>query len=225
MIAKDVLPVQAGYALWASCYDDDGNPLTAIEGPEVAARFGDLTGRRALDLGCGTGRHTRALAQAGATVVAADLTTAMLDRARENLAGFDVGWLRLAMPGPLPFADRTFAIVVMGLVVEHVADLDGTLAEACRVLIPGGLCVVSSLHPDRTAEGQTARFIDPATGLRRPIQSFHREVADLLRSGVTAGLTLVEERTLVVPPDLSERLPRALPYVGRALGWIACWQR
>src|SRR4051812_26727200 len=124
MDIDDELPVQAGYSLWADCYDSDGNPLIALEGPAMAAWFGDLAGRRALDLGCGTGRHARALAEAGARVVAAALTPAMLRRARLGLEGRGVALLRLALPGPLPFGDGTFALAVLGLVAEHIDDLD-----------------------------------------------------------------------------------------------------
>ncbi len=221
----DELPVQAGYTLWADCYDTDGNPLIALEGPAMAAWFGELRGRRALDLGCGTGRHTRGLVEAGAAVVAADPTPAMLGRARAKLAGRGIGWLRLALPGPLPFADATFALTVLGLVAEHVGDLDASLAEVARVLEPGGRCLLSALHPDRTAEGQSARFIDPETGLRRPIRTVHRTIDAYLAAGTSAGFHLVEERTLVVPGDLAESLTRAQPYVGKALGWVAHWRR
>ena len=41
--ADDELPVQAGYAAWAPFYDDDGNPLTALE-PAVQAWFGPIAG-------------------------------------------------------------------------------------------------------------------------------------------------------------------------------------
>ena len=218
------LPVQGGYALWAEYYDTDGNPLIALEGPAMASRFGDLVGRRALDLGCGTGRHTRALVEAGASVVAADLTPAMLDRARAKL-GDRAAWLRLALPGPLPFAGPRFALLVLGLVAEHVDDLDATFAEVARVLEPGGRCLLSALHPDRTAEGQTARFIDPATGLRRPSRTVHRTTADYLASAASAGLRLIEDQALVMTADVAATLPRAGPYVGRALGWVAHWER
>lgn len=225
MDIDEELPVQAGYSLWADCYDSDGNPLIALEGPAMAARFGGLGGRLALDLGCGTGRHTRALADAGARVVAADLTPAMLRRARLGLGGRGVALIRLALPGPLPFADGTFALAVLGLVAEHLDDLDATLAEVARVLGAGGRCLLSALHPDRTAEGQTARFIDPATGVRRPIRTVHRTVDAYLASADRAGLRLVEERTLVMTDEVADHLPRARPYVGRALGWVAHWAR
>jgi malonyl-CoA O-methyltransferase len=220
------LPVREGYAAWAPLYDDDGNPLTALEGPAVRAWFGPVAGRRALDVGCGTGRHTEALLAAGAAhVVALDLTPEMIARARAKLAGRPVGWVRHALPGPLPFRDATFDLAVLGLVAEHVADLAAALAEVARVLEPGGRCVLSALHPDRTAEGQRARFIDPATGARRPIRTYHRTADDYRAAARAAGLVAEAERTLVVPPELAERLPRARPYVGRNLGWVARWSR
>ncbi|WP_406697652.1 class I SAM-dependent methyltransferase [Singulisphaera sp. Ch08] len=217
--------IQAGYAAWASCYDDDGNPLIALEEPAVSAWFGPLRGSRVLDLGCGTGRHTWALADAGAKVWALDLTLEMIARARSKRDGRNVCWVRHALPQALPFPVSTFDAVVLGLVIEHIADLPRLLAESARVLKPGGRCIVSALHPERTGEGQRARFIDPETGHRRAITTFHRTIEQYLQAGTDAGLILEGEQTLVVPPELAERLPRAVPYVGRPLGWVACWSQ
>jgi SAM-dependent methyltransferase len=215
--------IQAGYAAWASSYDDDGNPLIALEGPAVRGWFGPLGGSKALDLGCGTGRHTLALAEAGARVWALDFTVEMIAKARDKWPGPGVCWVRHAMPQPLPFRDSTFDLVVLGLVAEHIAELRRVLAESARVLTPGGRCIVSALHPDRTAAGQRARFIDPETGLRRPITTYHRTIEDYLRAGAEAGLVLRGEQTLTPSPALADELPRARPYLGQALGWVACW--
>ncbi len=217
------LGVREGYALWASCYDEDGNPLIALEEPVVRRWLGDLRGRRALDLGCGTGRLTRALTEAGASVTALDMTPEMLSRAREKLRGQSIGWVRYALPSPLPFRDETFDLIVLGLVIEHIAELSPVLVESARVLVPGGRIIMSVLHPDRTAEGQRARFIDPETGLRRPIRTLHRTLDDYRNDASSAGLRLVDETTLTVPAGLAERLPRAARYVGLALGWVGCW--
>jgi len=219
----DDIPVPQGYAAWAPWYDDDGNPLTAIEAPVLRGWFGPLRGRRALDLGCGTGRHTLALAEGGAEVSALDFSPEMMARARVKLAGHAVRWLRHRLPDPLPFADATFDLVVLGLVAEHLGSLGTVLAEAARVARPGARCLLSALHPDRTAEGQRARYIDPATGDRRHIATVHRTVGEYLDAAEAAGWNLVEERALAVTPALAEALPRALPYVGRPLGWAAWW--
>jgi SAM-dependent methyltransferase len=221
----DELTPRDGYAAWASCYDDDGNPLVAMEGPAVAEWLGPLDGRRALDLGCGTGRQTLMLASLGARVVALDQSREMLARARAKPGAGGISWVLHRLPDPLPFRDAAFDIVVLSLVAEHVADLATLMTESARVLAPGGRCIVSALHPEQTARGMRARFIDPATGLRRPIVTYHRTAAEYLAAAQAAGLREPEERTLVVPPELAERLPRAERYIGQALGWVARWAR
>jgi malonyl-CoA O-methyltransferase len=222
------LGVTAGYTAWAPLYDDDGNPLVALEGPAVRAWFGPLVSRRVLDNGCGTGRHTVALLEAGAaTVVALDFTREMMARARAKLspAGSRVLWVYHALPRSLPCRDSTFDLAVLGLVAQHVVQLERVLFDVSRVLVPGGRCILSALHPDRTAEGQRARFIDRETGQRRSISTVHRTIDQYLAAGRSAGLHLEGESTLVVPAELAEQLPRAVRYVGRKLGWVACWSR
>jgi SAM-dependent methyltransferase len=224
MIDPEELPILEGYAAWAPFYDDDGNPLIAIEEPVLHGWFGQLETKKVLDLGCGTGRHTIPLAMAGASVVAVDGSDEMLARARHKLRGFPVEWARHYFPNPLPLDSEIFDLVVLALVAEHLDDLRFVLTEARRVTKPGGRLLLSVLHPDRTAQGQRARFIDPATGRRRQIATIHRSMAEYLAIAGAAGWTLVEERSLVVSPELGASLPRALPYVGMKLGWAACWR-
>ena len=225
MDSTETLSPQEGYAAWAPLYDDDGNPLIALEGPAVRDWFGPIAGKWALDLGCGTGRHTLALVERGARVVALDQSPEMLARARRKLAGQPVAWVRQALPAPLPLPDEAFGLVVMGLVAEHIADLAALMAEAARVVAPGGRVILSALHAERTGAGETARFIDPRTGLRRPILTIHRPASTYLAAAEAAGLAEPEARTLVVPPEVAAAFPRAERYLGLPLGWVARWTR
>ena len=174
--SADELPVQAGYAAWAPLYDDDGNPLTALEGPAVRAWFGPLAGRRALDIGCGTGRHTLALIEAGAAEIAAlDLTPEMMALARAKVTGRHsrVHWIRHALPEPLPFRNATFDLAVLGLVAEHIDDLARALREVARVLTPGGRCIVRrcipTARPKASVPGSSTRGPACVTRSRRSI--------------------------------------------------------
>ncbi len=225
MIDPEELGVLEGYAAWAPHYDDDGNPLIAIEGPLLREWFGPLEGRRVLDLGCGTGRHALPLVAAGATVAALDGSAEMLARARHKLRGYPIDWLRHRLPDPLPFPDATFELTVMGLIVEHIEPLGPVLREVARAARPSGRLLISALHPERTSGGQKARFIDPATGRRRQIATIHRTLDEYRAIAGSAGWALVEERDLIVPAALAAELPRAAPYVGLALGWASHWRR
>ncbi len=165
------LPVIDGYDAWAPLYDDDGNPLTAIEGPAIRALFGPLEGRKALDLGCGTGRHTLPLVAGGATVAALDGSGEMLARARHKLRGYPVEWHRHRLSDPLPFPDSTFDLIVLGLVVEHIADLAALMGEAARVSKAGR--PVPALEPAPGPDRER-----PAGPVHRPAQrraSPHRD--------------------------------------------------
>jgi SAM-dependent methyltransferase len=88
---------------------------------------------RALDLGCGTGRLTRALAQRGATV-GLDGSGAMLARAQAN----QLTALAQGDAFALPFADASFDVVTALRLVFHFVDAEKLLCEAARMLAPGG---------------------------------------------------------------------------------------
>ena len=223
--SDDELSPREGYAAWSSSYDDDGNPLIAMEGPAVENFVGKVQGARVLEVGCGTGRHTRALAERGARVVALDQSPEMMAVARHKLAGAPVEWVRHVLPDSLPFGDETFDLVVMGLVAEHIRALATVMRELRRVSRPEGRCILSMLHPDSTSQGQRARFIDPETGIRRPIATVHRELAETRAIAEQAGWRLIAETTLIVPESLAQTHPRAAKYVGMALGWVGCWGR
>src|SRR5687768_8502138 len=130
--------VRAGYDRWAVVYDHDANPLPALEEPYVRKAVGDPRGLAVLDLGCGTGRHAVWLAGAGAVVTAVDFSEGMLEEARRKSAGAAVRFIVHDLHEPLPFPGETFDLVVSGLVLEHLRDLDAFFGEARRVLRPRG---------------------------------------------------------------------------------------
>ncbi len=110
----------------------------------IAAR--QLAGAaRVLDLGCGEGQVARLAVAGGAReVVGVDVSTAQIAEARRRGGG--VAYVRAAADA-LPLASGHFDAVVCCLVLEHVADLDGALDEAGRVLRPGGRLVLFLNHP------------------------------------------------------------------------------
>lgn len=103
-------------------------------------------GGRALDLGCGRGRHAHALArQANLSVTGVDADAAELAATRDGLrlmAAKD--WLLVnADARRLPFPDGAFDGVICSEVLEHIIDYDAALAEIARVTRPGGVFALS----------------------------------------------------------------------------------
>ncbi len=115
--------------------------------PHMEARLSFLlehasAGTRVLDVGCGEGWFTAALARAGREAVGIDVAQEPLRRAHEREAGLD---LRLVpAEGLWPLQDASFDAVWAGEVIEHVADTAGWLSEVRRVLRSGGALVLST---------------------------------------------------------------------------------
>ena len=118
-------------------------------------------GDRALDLGCGAGDFTAALARSGAEAIGADVAEAALARARSRNPGLE--FRLVPFDGPLPFEAGSFELVWASEVIEHVADTARWLSEVRRVLVPGGrLLVTTPAHGRvRVALGGVERFSDP----------------------------------------------------------------
>jgi malonyl-CoA O-methyltransferase len=210
----DHLPTREGYDRWAQVYDADPNPLVAVEEPRVAELLGDVRGLTVLDLGCGTGRHALRLAAAGAAVTAVDFSAEMLAKARAKPGGATVAFHVHDLAAPLPFADDSFDRVVCGLVLDHVADLSLVFREMRRVCRPGGVAVVSNMHPAMMLRGVQARFTDPATGRETRPASCPHQVSDYVLAAVRAGFALDHLSEHTVDLALAERSERARKYLG-----------
>ena len=98
---------------------------------------------RALDLGCGDGRLGASLA--ARELVAADVSTVALERARRRLPGAET--VLVEPDAPLPFEDSSFDLVLCAETIEHVRDLQLLLSEVRRVLRPGArLALTTPAH-------------------------------------------------------------------------------
>lgn len=102
---------------------------------------------RVLDIGTGTGRLLELLAPRVAVGLGVDASRAMLALARARLSRADLAHcaVRQADMYRLPLPDRAYDLVVLQMVLHYAEDPAAALAEAARVLAPGGRLIVVDL--------------------------------------------------------------------------------
>jgi SAM-dependent methyltransferase len=132
--------------LWGEGFLSPGGPK---EVRTIAAGI-DLADKTVLDIGCGTGGVDFTLAgELGAGhVVAIDIESALLERARARLASSHPGLaervdFQLVSPGPLKWPTATFDVVFSKDAMIHIPDKAAMYAEVFRVLKPGGVFAAS----------------------------------------------------------------------------------
>jgi malonyl-CoA O-methyltransferase len=201
-----------GYDRWAPIYDNCANSTVFIDDFAFPPVWAHLKGRKVLELGCGTGRHTVRLARAGNAVTGLDVSPGMLAEARKKLADFPN--VILIEGDLLSTSFDCFDAVVTALVLEHIADLDAFFRTAGRALNAGGNLFLSEIHPERIAGGTQANFVDAQTGEAVRLRSFAHAEADIVAGATRAGLCLAAQQDIVG----DERLPRHNPDWARHTG-------
>lgn len=205
---------RARYDEVAEWYDAtlSGDSQLARMPRETALRLLGPPSGRLLDIGCGGGSHTAALAAAGWEVVGLDPSQAQLQLARER--GCEVV---LARAESVPFKDASFAAAVSLWTHTDVDDWPAALREARRVVRPAGPFVYVGVHPcfvgphslfvegrgvpqlhaayyRRSGRYEDAPGISP-TGLRARVGAAHLPLGEFLQAFLDAGFVLehVEE--------------------------------
>lgn len=115
--------------------------------PATLALLGDVAGRVILDAACGPGLYAEELLARGATVRGFDGSASMIERARARLGPDADLWVQ-SLDAPItPVAEASIDIVLCALAYHYSNDRPSFLAEAARVLRPGGAVVISTQHP------------------------------------------------------------------------------
>ena len=193
-------PRYDGYADW---YDSWNKQHAERNAPDVRELLGPGDGL-CLDLGCGGGLYFDVLAATGRTVVGLDRSADQLRIARGRSPQIVQG-----DAAALPFADGTFRAVATLWISTDVDDFAAVLAEASRVLAPGGRLIFYGAHP--CFNGPHTQLLDDGGILAHPtyrLAGWHQEapwwgpyvrkrvgmrhhpLAELLNAFISTGLVI-----------------------------------
>ncbi len=132
-----------------------GYDTTRKPDPFLLGRLVELlspqSGRRYVDVACGTGNYTIALASAGIRITGFDASTKMINAARAKSASADCPEWLLASVAEIPFEAGVFAGAICTLAIHHFPDLTIAFREVSRVLDPvEGRFVIFTTTPEQT---------------------------------------------------------------------------
>lgn len=140
-------------------WDPDGESRPLHDLNPVRLRYvaerATLKGARALDVGCGGGLLSEALARAGASVTAIDLAPGVLEVARLHLheSGLAVDYREISVEALAEEAPAAFDVVTCMEMLEHVPDPASVIRACATLLKPGGKLFLSTLNRTPLAFG------------------------------------------------------------------------
>lgn len=200
-VQKQFGPVAAAYATFS--YHANGPDLAMIR---EAAGF---TGSEfVVDMGSGAGHTALACAPHAARVVGIDVTPEMVAMATHlaEQRGLTNVAFRLGDVEAMPFEDGTVDVVTSRVSAHHYADVPKALAEACRILKPGGmLLMVDTVAPE---DPVLDTFLNCIEFLRDPSHARDYRGSEWMRMLAAAGFEPAMLDRFALPLDGADWVKR-----------------
>ncbi len=168
---------------------------------------GGLAGQKVIDVGCGGGLLSEALARRGAEVTGIDLAEASIAVAREHAgaSGLAIDYQCVATEAMAQRAPKSYDVVCCLEMLEHVPDPEAIIKACADLLRPGGLAVFSTLNRSPRAFALAIVAAEHVLGLipkgTHQFAQFIRP-SELSRAVMASGLQLMEMKGLHYNPIL-----------------------
>lgn len=178
------LKSQTAYALWAQNYPPEiHNPLMSAEQAAMIQLLPELAGKTVLDLACGTGRYARIANEHGAAqVIGVDNSLDML-RLNHHAS------LAQSTTEALPLRADSADVILCGLALGHLPQVDSSLVEIARILRAGGIALISDFHPFQFLSGAKRTF-KTSDGAAYAVEHYPHLYSDYHKAARAASLTI-----------------------------------
>jgi 2-polyprenyl-3-methyl-5-hydroxy-6-metoxy-1,4-benzoquinol methylase len=199
--------------------------------PKTLEQLTDVEGKHILDLGCGEGSYSRALARKGAKVTSVDASAKLIEvaRIRARDEDLDIEHHILNAVALNGLQNESFDLVLASMILMDVENYRYSIMEIHRVLKPGGELFVSILHPcfsgkntnwEKDEEGKFKRFIVEDYFKREIWEAFitnkfrekvlfrHMPLEDFINPLIQAGFKLISFQEPKPTSDQSKKSKR-----------------
>lgn len=180
---------EQAYNLWSVDYDEVVNKTRDLEAVALRSALSKNTYYKVLEIGCGTGKNTVWLLENAETVVAADFSPAMLEKAKLKIGATNVQFVQLDVRNEWAFTENSFDLITCSLILEHIENLGFVFQQAQKVLKKGGIFYLGELHPFKQYQGSKARFeTEDGTFV---LECFTHHVSDFFKNAAQNGFEAV----------------------------------
>lgn len=215
-----------------------------IEWKAIKTIIPDLKGKRILDLGCGTGRFSFLFEELKPSqIIAVDLSEEMIEIGKKTAEEKEsiIQFIKNDIENLSAVTSNSIDLIFSSTTLHYIKNLNNIMDEISRILIPGGTCILSVIHPVYSAcypvshnngdfpkdEDWDVKYLDKS--IRAYIQpwieynpeienflsySYHHTMSDYINSIVKSGLQIKELLEPMPPEDWKENSP------GRYYGFI-----
>jgi SAM-dependent methyltransferase len=196
------------HSTWATLpasYQEHFGFLTAQAAEPLLDAVGVAKGTRLLEVACGAGHVSAAAAARGAIALGMDFVAGMVTEAQQRHPGIE---FRQGDAEALPFADESFDAIVCSFGIHHFGHPERAIAEAYRVLVPGGRYAFTVWFPPEKGRPNLRQMV------RAAIEA-HGELQGLLPPAPPELDGLEESKRALQPIGFVDAMAVELPIMGR----------
>ena len=176
-----------------------------------ALAFGLAKSKRVLDIACGEGYGANLLARVAAKVIGVDLDADAIVHAKAKYPRRNLRFIQGTCLA-IPCEDHSIDLVASFETIEHISEHDAFLSEIKRVLVPGGILVISSPH-----KAEYQKVSEPANPFHEA-ELDHDEFVQLLTK--TFKYCVAAKQRLVIGSWIAPDAPSAQVSTATFRGWF-----
>jgi ubiquinone/menaquinone biosynthesis C-methylase UbiE len=184
------MTIKDSYNSWAENYDAMENKTRDLEKTAIRKTLKNFKFEYVIELGCGTGKNTKWLAERSEHLIAVDFSEKMLSRAKKKIKSNKVNYLQYDLTKPWKIKSNFADLISCSLVLEHIYNLNFLFREARKKLKTNGIFYICELHPFKQYQGSKARY-ETENGTVE-LEVFVHNISEYIESALKNGFELLE---------------------------------